>query len=437
MHPPTKNQPLLLSKTQWKKIFVAMSILTICLYIVAMVFSLCGSKYFILNYQNQQMDRIESFLRENKIMALVSWIFTTIEFIIVYTFEAKKFPKWYYILSFYGIAMLIAGFVHVPTIIYQLYPFAFYLLLPIIEQLIESKKVNWKLYIKELLRLLIAIGVTFTLQLMILVIKAGYFDGVNHVQPLSAAFVYAVEYDIALSVILYTIVLLNDKEKGDSEEWTTSHNHGGSSQTSMTQSQPSLQKKLTKIQKNRLRWLYAKTYLIQLGTLLLILVLPFLLGKVFEFVIMYLAFAITRYILGFHYSLHFKKESLCVSASLIIFGILSLAVPFFYVVIIIAIASGCLLAIGLHISYKYKSMWLFNKVVTTDKFAKLYTFFDGNLNKNYVKMICIYHGLDYFQTCLIIDFTQGEKISYMAKCRNYSQRMLIYKLDEAIEKLTA
>ena len=437
MHPPTKNQPLILSKRQLKKVFIAMSILILCLYIIAMVFSLCGSQYFILNYQNEQMTKIESFLREHKTIALVSWIFTTIEFIIVVSFETKRFPKWYYILAFYVIAMLIAAFVHVPTIVYQIYPFVFYFSIPILNQLIENKKNNWKEYSKDLLRLLIAVGTTLILQLMILVIKAGYFDGVNHIQPLSSAFIYAVEYDIALSVILYTIVLLNDKEKGDSEEWTTSHNHGGSSQTSTMQSQQSLQKNLTKIQKNRLRWLYAKTYLIQLGTLLLVLVLPFLLGKVFEFVIMYLAFAITRYILGFQYSLHFKKESLCVSASLFIFGILSLAVPFFYVVMIIAITLGCLLAVGLHISYKYKSMWLFNKAVTTDKFAKLYAFFDGNLNKTYIKMICIYHGLDSFQTSLIIDFTQGEKISYMAKCRNYSQRMLIYKLDEAIEKLTA
>ncbi len=431
MRPVKKTDSLILDKKQWLKIFTAMSVMVIVLYLIAMVCSLCGSKYFILNYQNQQMDRIESFMKQHNIMALINDIFMTLEFCIISTFILKRIPKWYIVLGFY-IFPLIPYFIfkHLPQMFYTLYPFIFYI--PLL--FLFDGKNN---IVKKLIRLLIGISVSLILQLMIIIIKAGYFDGTNHVQPLSAAFIYAVEYDIALSVILYTIVLLTDKEKGDSEEWTTSHNHGGSSQTSKTQSQPSLQKKLTKIQKNRLRWLYVKTYLIQLGTLLLILVLPFLLGKVFEFIMMYLAFAITRYILGFHYSLHFKKESLCVSASLIIFGILSLAVPFFYVVVVFAICYGAALAVLLHLSYKYKSLWLFNVAAKPDKFALLYTFFDGDLNKRHVEIICRYHCLNHFETLLIIEYTQGEKISYMSKKRNYSQRMLIYKLDEAIEKLTA
>ena len=205
----------------------------------------------------------------------------------------------------------------------------------------------------------------------------------------------------------------------------------------MTQSQKSLQKNLTKTQKNKLRMLYLKVYLIQLGTFAVVMILPFLTGKVFEFLVMYLSFCIVRYILGFKYSLHYKKESLCAFVGAIVFGILTLAVPFFYVDIICGIALGIGLAILLHLSYKYKSMWLFNSVAKPDKFATLYTFFDGNLDKNYVKMICYYHGLNHFQTELIIDFTRCEKLEYMAKCRNYSTRMLIYKLDEAIDKLIA
>ena len=320
MQPVKKTDSLILNKKQWLKIFTAMSVMVIVLYLVAMIFSLCGSKYFILNYQNSQMDVIENFFK-------------------------------------------------------------------------------------------------------------------NHIMNLSATFIYAIEYDIALSIVLYTIALFLDREKGDSVSWTTHQVAGGSSQTSKTNLQKSLKKNLTKKQKNRIRLIYLKTYLIQLGTLLLVFMLPFLLGKMVEFLVMYVAFVIVRYILGFKYSLHFKKESLCVSVSIVIFGILALAVPFFYVTIILAILLGTALAILLHLSYKYRSLWLFNKVAKPDKFAVLYTFFEGNLDERYIKTVCTYKGLNHFQASLIYNFMQGEKISYLAFKFNYSQRMLIYKLDEAIDKL--
>lgn len=430
MQPVKKTDAFILSKKQWLKVFLAMSILIIAIYSVAMVFSLCGSKYFILNYQNAQMDHIEAFMKEYKIMALINDVFMTLEFCIIATFIRKKLPQWYFVLVFY-VLPLIPYFIfkHLPSWFYTLYPFAVYLPLIFI-----GKKSDIP---SKLIRFLIAIAVSALLQLIILVIKAGYFDGVNHVMNLSATFIYAVEYDIALSVMLYTGALLLDREKGDSKVWTTSQPLGGSSQISKTQSLKSNTKNLTKAQKNRLWWLYAKTYLIQLGTLLLVLVLPFLLGKVFEFIVLYLAFAITRYILGFQYSLHFKKEALCVSASLIVFGILALAVPFFYAVIVIAIAMGCSLAIGLHLSYKYKSLWLYNEVAKSDKFATLYVFFDGDLSEYHIKIICGHKGLNHFQSSLIYNFMRGEKMSVLAHKFNYSQRMIIYKLDEAIDKLLA
>ena len=436
MRPTKKTDALILDKEQWRKLFLAMSIMTLALYVVAMICSLCGSKYFILNYQNAQMEAIEAFLRNLKIMPLVNCIFLTLEFSIILSFIMKRITRIWYPLAFYTIAVIVAILIPtVHTIFYTIYPFLFYLLVPLFEQFLSNKKINFKIYAQQLLLLGIAVLTTLILQLMILVIKAGYFDGVNHIQPLSAAFVYALEYDIALLVILYTISLFIYGEKGDSTQWVKFHNPGGSSQTSMTQSQKSLQKNLTKKQKNKIRWLYTKMYLIQLGTFLLLLVLPFLLGKVVEFLVMYLAFAISRYILGFKYSLHFKKEALCVSVSLIIFGSITLAVPFFYVVAVMAILFGVSLAILLHLSYKYKSLWLFNQAAKPDKFAVLYTFFDGNTDASYITTICKYKGLDHFQTLLIVEYMACEKMSYMAKKRNYSQRMLIYKLDEAIDKL--
>lgn len=430
-----------LEKHQWRKIFLAMSIMTIVLYAVAMVFSLCGSKYFILNYQNEQMDKIESWFRDKNIFAFITWSFSTIEFTIIISFILKKLPKWYYIIMFYIPMAILATFLYIPSIIFTLYPFIFYIAIPVIEQIKDNKKIlakfSWKKYLFCLLKLAIAIMVTLILQAMILVIKAGYFDGVNHIMNLSATFIYAIEYDIALSVILFTVLLYAYREKGDSKSWAIHQHHGGSSQTSMTQSQKSLQKKnLTKTQRNKIRLLYLKLYLIQLGTFMIVMILPFLLGKVFEFLVMYLAFCIARFMLGFKYSLHYKKESICALVGAIIFGVLTLAVPFFYITLIIAILLGISLAILLHLSYKYKGFYLFNMIAKPDKFAELYVIMDGDLSHHHVKVICIYKGLNKEDTNIICDFAEGNKKSYLAKKYNYSEKTIERKINESIDKLS-
>ena len=278
-------------------------------------------------------------------------------------------------------------------------------------------------------------AISYVLQIMIYVIKSGNWSFTNNVMSLGTNFIYALEYDIALFVILVTI-LLSYKGKGDSKSWTNYHTPGGSSLTSKKQSLKScLKKNLSKTQKNKIRLLYLKFYLTQIGAFLLLMVLPFLLGKVLEFVIMYLSFAIARYLLGFNYSLHYKKETTCITVGILVFGILSLAVPFFYVVLIIAVLFGIGLAILLHLSYKYKGMFLFAQAAKPDRFALLYVFFDGDISQNHVEKICYYKQLDDLQTSIIVEFTEGEKLSYIAWKHNYSLRMMNYKLDEAIEKL--
>ena len=432
-----ENDELYLTKIQWKKLFLATSILVIALYLAAMICSLCGSEYFILNYQNAQMDRIEAFLRDHGIMPLLNWVFTTIEFTIIIAFVLKKYPKWYYIVPFYGIAMIVSAiFPSIPILFYQLYPFAFYFVVSVIDQLIENhkspykEKFSFKKYGIQMLRLLIAMLVVFVLQILIFIIKSGSLSFESHVMNLSATFIYALEYDIALSVLLLTITLLLDKEKGASK-WTTSQPVGSSSLTSKKQSLKSKQMNLTKTQKNKLRLLYAKFYITQLGAFLLLMVLPFFLGKLLEFLVMYLAFAIARYLLGFKYSLHYKKESLCIIVGAIVFGILSLAVPFFYVDLIIAIALGIGLAVLLHLSYKYKGMFLFAQIARPDKFAELYVIFD----RHHVKVMCLHKGLDGETTDIICDFTDGNKKSYIAKKHCYEVKTIERKINDAIDKL--
>lgn len=79
-----------ISKRKWKQIFLAMSIMVLVLYVVAMICSLCGSTYFILNYQNEQMDRIEAWFRDHQIYGLINIAFNVIEFEIVMSFVLKR-----------------------------------------------------------------------------------------------------------------------------------------------------------------------------------------------------------------------------------------------------------------------------------------------------------------------------------------------------------
>lgn len=426
-----KDDNLFIPFKKWRQVLTALSIMTLLLYIVAMIFSLCGSNYFILNYQNTNMDKIQVFLQNHKLYSLISCLFLTLEFSIIISFVFKHVVKIYYPIAYYAFLILIAFlFPNINSIFYTS-TIILTLLIPLIENLILTKKFDYR----YIIRFLIAVGTVLILQAMILVIKAGYFDGQNHIMNLSAHFIYAIEYDIALSVILYTVLLYIDKEKGDSRLWATYHSHSSSSQTLKTSSQRLSWKNLSKKQKNKLIWFFTKLYFIQIFGFLIVMVLPFLVGKVFEFLVMYLSFAIARYILGFKYSLHFQNESLCLTVGAVVFGILTLAVPFFYVVLIIAILLGVGLAVFLHLSYKYKGFWLFAKMAKPDKYAILYTLFGENLDEKYILRTCKHAGLTSQDCHIVYDYMAGEKISYIAHKYNYSVKSIDRILSEAIDLL--
>lgn len=427
-----KRSDTYLEKHQWRKIFLAMSILIFLLYSIALTCSLTGNTYFILNYQNEQMDSIENWLTTYRLLDAFNYLFSTLEFFIIASFAQKKLVKWYYILPFYTIAVFCYYVLHVGSVFFTIYPFIMHLVILIIDNFITYKKFNFKQFLSALLRFIIGFSVAYLFQIIIFAIKNGNFSIENNIFPISSAIIYALEYDIALSVVLTTVLLYAYREKGDS---TVCHNHGSSSQILKKQLLKSNTKILTKTQKNKLKLLYIKFYLTQLGAFLLLMVLPFILGKVLEFLTMYLAFAVCRYILGFKYSLHFKKETICITVGVIVFGILTLAVPFFYVVMFGAIFLGAGLGILLHLSYKYKGFYLFNKIAKPDKFAELYVLMDGDLTPHHVKIICRHRRLDIEETEIINDFAEGNKKSYIAKKYNYSEKTIERKINEAIDKL--
>lgn len=217
-----------LSKEKIRQLALAMTIITIGVYIIAATCSLLGSSYFILDFQSSRLDAIEKFFTDRGIMPMLNFVFSTIEFYIVLTFILGKFPRIWYPLAFYGIAVGLAFIVKLPSIVHTLYPFLFYFIIPIIE--------DRKHYKKALIRIVIAFICTIIFQALILMIKGGYFDGVNHIMNLASTFIYAIEYDIALSLTLYTASQYLDREKGDNNLWTIYQLRGGSSQTSRIKS---------------------------------------------------------------------------------------------------------------------------------------------------------------------------------------------------------
>ena len=87
MKPISKNDALIITKSQWRKLFLTVSTLTFILYVIATIYTLCGGSYFVLDYQNSQMDRIEGFFREHHIYSLLTWLFSTVEFSILGSFR--------------------------------------------------------------------------------------------------------------------------------------------------------------------------------------------------------------------------------------------------------------------------------------------------------------------------------------------------------------
>lgn len=203
-----KNDILYLTKEQWAKLFFALSIMLIVLYSIAMTASLCGCDYFILNFDNKQLDNIEVFLNNLHVMPLMSCVFLTIEFAIILAFTIKRLPKWYYLLSFYALRIVLSFFGNMPPIVNLIYPLTFYLTIPVIEQIkdnhksLYNEKFSFKKYLFCLLRLVIATIISFILQMMIYAIKDGKISITNQIMSLSTHFIYALEFDIALSVIV-------------------------------------------------------------------------------------------------------------------------------------------------------------------------------------------------------------------------------------------
>ena len=430
---PEKDEHFL-TKKQWRKVLLATSIIIIAVYVVAMFCSFFGSDYFIFNYTNEWTDKVEEFLRAHDLYSFLMWGFNTVETFIISFFVLKQKPKRYLLLAYYALPFsfaLIPNAKEIPSFVWTLYSTLGCLALCLLQNIIN---VEYRKLPFTLLRFFLALVVDFLFQFAIYQIKSGVFSVTNHIPTLVETLCYTLELDIALSIVLLTIALFLDKEKGEQLCQTYLH-HGSSSQTLTKHSQRSKWKTLTKKTKRKIIFLYVRITMCQTGGFLLLMILPFLFGKVFEFLLMYLCFAIVRYILGFKYSLHYTSEMICITVGVVTFGLLTLIVPHFAVDVVLAVLFGTTLGILLHLSYKYKSMNKFMEKIGKDRFAELYVIFNGNFNPAYIKRMCNHYMLTLEETNIVSDYIAGEKISYLAYKYSYGKTRFNEILDEIIAKL--
>lgn len=95
------RNPLGISKREWVKVLGANLALLLAIYAIALVATLCGSDFFLLNFHSDDLARIETTLRGWGIYPLVQTAFSTVETTIIASYVAKTKPKWWYAVGYF------------------------------------------------------------------------------------------------------------------------------------------------------------------------------------------------------------------------------------------------------------------------------------------------------------------------------------------------
>lgn len=423
----TKQPIFFISKSRLTKILGYNLLLLVILYIIALILTFIGHNYFISQYNNDTLQIVEEKLTEWHLIYFLSSLFTCIESTIVQFFILRKKPKWYVLLTIFIAFGLLQTFHLLPNPAYAIILIGIYVLVPLLYKEYRSKN-----YWHILIRIVVIMIITFILQYVIAVIRLNTIEIEQLTLPLSLVFIFNVEYYLALALIVAWLVLL---QEGVSKKWTVL-THGGSSQISTTKSWKSNQKKnLTKKQKTKLRLLYARLFITQGLAFLFIMLFPIFIGKWTEFMVVYLSFAITRYILGFKKSLHFKREIICISVATVLFWLITLITPSFSILFIISIIYGIILAVVLHLSYRFKRLYLFKSVANKDRYAEFYMIMNADFSENKVKLYCNHFNLDETDSEILrLYLCEKSKISVIAYKFKITEMTVNRHLDDILEK---
>lgn len=435
------NSPLGISKREWTLVLGVNLALLLIVYVIAMACTLSGNEMFVINFKIDPLERAEAFLRDHGIYALFQIAFATVEETVICCYVYKKWPKWYLPVSYFGLCVAVnlifmATLGYCPSFLNFVCGVSFAIGFAFVFYKPSDMKTQWW---RLLLRLAIAFGVSFLLNGMISILKIKSYELWQTEISGTNSFILNAEYVLALTMSLGFLTILIPWEKGGSEQWETGANAGGSSPTSKRWSRKSSLRKnnnLTPKQRRRVAFLKAKVITIQTIALIVIATLPILVGKGAEFAILYVSFCLTRLILGFSHSLHFKSELSCITIGTLVFWGLTFLSPSPEASIIISVAYGVFLALGFRAYWELHDLMMYRKAAKTDRYAMLYTAFKANLDPRRIRAIMRIRGyVDESDIKMVQMYMAKDKVDYIAEWLNEPVRSVDRKLTQIAEDL--
>ena len=177
---------------------------------------------------------------------------------------------------------------------------------------------------------------------------------------------------------------------------------------------------------------------IQTVALAVITALPWFGGKIVEFAIVYASFCLTRLMLGFGRSLHFKSEAMCVTIGALTFWGLTFLSPSAEASIIMSLVYGAGLALAFRIYWELHDLILYRKAAKTDRYAMLYAVMKGNVTEKRVNGVMRAKGYSNRDDILMVQmYLRKEKVEYIADFMGYAKVTVEKKLTAIAEDLYA
>lgn len=430
MEPIDYNSPLGVSKREWAKVLGANLALLILVYAIALICTLCGNDFFMIKGNNDNIASLANNLNSWGIYPLLTIAFATIEETIMIWFINLKRPKWWIPLSYFAIRVLNnliflwAGASAVPTWSF----FLINVLFCLVFVFMHGKKC-----VKPLIRFFIISALSLLMNGAITLFRTKILE-INHYY-IETAFVYlSIEYDLAFGLALGLLAFLIPWEKGDKKQCCQTVDVGGSSQSSTNSS-----RKPSKIAKNnlppkyrkRLRWLKAKVIAIQTIALIVIAAFPWFTGRPVEFALVYASFCMTRLMLVFNRSLHFKSELSCVTIGALCFWALTFLTPSVEVLIILSLCYGAGLALGFRLWWELHDLMMYKKAAKTDRYAMLYVVFKGDCDPKHINGVMRAKGYtDKDEIKMTQMYMQRDKVEYIAEYLTFAKITIEKKLTD-------
>ena len=215
--------------------------------------------------------------------------------------------------------------------------------------------------------------------------------------------------------------------------WETTWAAGGFSTTSTNKP---LKNSLTDEQKRRLRRLKTRVFVVQSLALVFVFSFPILVGKPVEFSLAYVSFCLTRLVLGFSRSLHFKSELACIVTATFVFWLVTLLTPNVEASIISSLLYGAGVALGFRLYWELHDLMMYRRASKTDRYAMLYVVFKGRLDDRHIRGVMRLKGhADDEEIRMVQMYMAKDKVEYIAEKLRYAKITIEKRLTDIASDL--